>query len=150
MKESQMRYLPLVVIVAAVACASGSTASDVAEITAGEPFRLGVGEAARQPAEDLTVRFVAVAGDSRCPTGVQCFWEGDAEVELKVTRGEEESSVSLHTHGGKDYPRQAQALGCILSLEDLEPHPKAGVQIAPEDYVATLELSLEVARESDE
>ena len=144
-----MRNLPLVMIVTAVACASGSNGSGVAEITAGEPFRLGVGEAAHLSAEDLTVRFAAVTGDSRCPTGVQCFWEGDAEVELHLAHGDEEASVTLHTNGGRDYPRQARAMGCMLRLDDLAPYPSAKAKIAPESYVATVELTFDEPASSD-
>ncbi len=130
-------------LVFGLACASGSTASDVAEITLAAPFRLGLGEQARLASEDLTVRFAAVAGDSRCPSDVTCFWAGDAKVEVRLTQGEDQTLVSLHTNGGRDYPRAAEALGCTLRLEDLEPYPSTKSKIAPEDYVATLVLTLE-------
>ncbi len=138
-----MRSLPPVVLVAAMACASGTTASDIAEITPGEPFRLMVGEALDLPSEDLTVRFVGVTGDSRCPSDAHCIWAGDAEVEVRLTRGEEETPVSLHTHGGDRFPREARAFGCTLRLEDVEPYPKSTEKIAPEDYVVTVKLTLD-------
>ncbi len=142
-----MRSLLVVFIVASSACATGSTASDVAEITPGEPFRLGVGEEMRLSSEDLTVRFSGVAGDSRCPTGVNCVWAGDAAVEVRLTQGDEETAVTLHTHGGK-FPREAAAFGCTLRLEDVEPYPSTKRKIVPEDYVATLELTLAESSES--
>ncbi len=134
--------MPVVVTLALLACASGSTASDVAEITPGEPFRLAVGEEMRLPSEDLTVHFSGVTGDSRCPTGVNCFWAGDAAAEMRLTRGDEETSVTVHTHGDQRFPRQAEAFGCTLHLEDLEPYPSSKRKIAPEDYVATLKLTV--------
>ncbi len=137
-----MRVISIAVIATLVACASGSTASGAPEITPGEPFRLGVGETAGLPGEDLTVRFTGVTGDSRCPSDVTCFWAGDAEVEVRLSRGEEEASVSLHTNGGTQHPREAQALGCTLRLEDVEPYPSSKAEIAPEDYVVTLELTV--------
>ncbi len=142
-----MRSLMPAVFVTALACASGSTASDVAEITPGEPFRLGVGEAMRLSSEDLLIRFEGVAGDSRCPTGVNCFWAGDAAVEVRAVRGDEEAAVTLHTHGGPKYPREARVFDWKLSLEDLQPQPSAKGQIAPEDYQATLELTADQASE---
>ncbi len=138
-----MRGLPTVFLVAVMACASGSTASDVAEIDPGEAFRLGVGEAAGLASENLTVKFAGVTADSRCPTGVNCFWAGDAEVELRLIRGEEETSMSLHTNGGPKYPRQAQAFGCTLRLEEVEPYPSSKQKIAPENYVVTVKLTLD-------
>ena len=140
----------LTVAVAALACASGSTASDVAEITPGEPFRLAVGEEMLLPSEDLLVRFSGVTADSRCPQGVNCFWAGDAAVEVRLTRGEEETSVSVHTHGGEKYPRSAAAFGCTVHLEDVSPYPSAKREIAPEDYVAILKLTVGEDSESDQ
>ncbi len=142
-----MRSLSAVIVVAAVACASGSTGSGVAEITPGEPFQLGVGEEMRLPSEDLTVRFSGVEGDSRCPTGVNCVWAGDAEAELRLIQGEEEIPLSVHTHGGEKFPRQAQAFGCTVRLEDVEPYPSSKARIAPEDYLVTLRLTVDEAAE---
>ncbi|MCP3963547.1 MAG: hypothetical protein GY719_37400 [bacterium] len=133
-----MRGLPIVLIIAALAFALGSTASEIAEITPGEPFRLAVGEAAALPSKDLTVRFSGVVGDSRCPSDVTCVWAGDAQVDLRLERSDDEISVSLHTHGSGE----AQAFGCTLRLLDLRPYPKSTVDIAPEDYMATLELTV--------
>ncbi len=133
----------LVIFIVAVACASGPTASDAGEISPAVPFRLAVGEQARLESEDLTVRFTMVVGDSRCPSDVTCIWAGDAEVEMRLTQGEQTTSVSLHTNGGKDYPRTAEAYGCTMSLEDLEPYPSSKGKIAPEGYVAKLVLTLD-------
>ena len=144
-----MERLLTIVTVASLACASGSTASDVPEITPGEPFRLGVSEEVLLPSEDLAVHFSGVTGDSRCPTGVNCFWAGDAAVELRLVQGGEETVVTVHTHGDRKFPRQAEAFGCTLHLEKLEPYPSSKGEIAPEDYVATLKLTMDGAAESD-
>ena len=144
-----MKRLLAAVTVASVACASGSTASDVPEIAPGEPFRLEVGEEIRLPSEDLTVHFSGVTGDSRCPTGVNCFWAGDAAVELRLVQGSEEAVITVHTHGDRKYPRQAEAFGCTLHLEKLEPHPSSKGKIAPGDYVAELKLTIDGAAESE-
>ncbi len=136
-----MRTLSTVILATSLACASGSTASDVPEITPGESFRLSVGEEARLTSADLTVRFSAVTSDSRCPKDVQCFWAGDAAVEVVLTRDEESATVSVHTHGDEPYPRETNAMGYTLRLEGLEPYPTSKGKIAPEDYVATLQLT---------
>ena len=126
-----MRSLWGVVIVAIVGCASGSTATGAEEITPGEPFRLGVDEEMRLSSEELTVRFLGVTGDSRCPTGVNCFWAGDAAAEVRLTRGDDVTSVTVHTSGGEKFPRQVEVFGCTLRLEDVEPYPSAKGKIAP-------------------
>ena len=95
-----------------------------------------------QANEDLKVRFAAVVGDSRCPSDVTCIWEGDAEIEVVVTRGDEQRSLALHTHGGAGYPSRAAAFGCALELQKLEPYPVSTREIAADDYVATLQLTV--------
>jgi hypothetical protein len=50
-------------------------------------------------AEGLRINFVAVKGDSRCPENVKCFWEGDAEVILDVSKtGNEAKLIKLHAN----------------------------------------------------
>lgn len=137
-----MKHLSAAVLFTAVACASGSPASDVEEVALGESFRLAVGEEVRLSSEELLVRFSGVTADSRCPSDLNCFWAGDAAAEVRLARGGEETSVSVHTHGGRDYPRTAEAFGCAVHLEDVAPYPSSKTEIRPEDYVATLKLTL--------
>jgi hypothetical protein len=43
----------------------------------------------------------SVLSDSRCPTGVNCFWEGNAEVRFKFEKFNEEPVLfNLNTHRG--------------------------------------------------
>ena len=129
------------VILAAALSACPPSDPPHAEGTApSEPFELRMGEET-QATEDLKVRFAAVIGDSRCPRDATCIWEGDAEIEAVVLRGDEVQALRLHTHGGDSYPRRAAALGCTLELKDLEPYPVSTQETAPEDYVATLVLT---------
>lgn len=129
------RLLLLTVLLAAGA--AGAAGGEV-EIRPEEPFRLKVGEEARLPDEDLSLRFDSVVGDSRCPKDVTCIWEGDAEIELTLSRGEEEATLRLHTHGGAQYPRETSALGCTVALKALDPDPVSTRPIESHEYVATL------------
>jgi hypothetical protein len=45
----------------------------------GEPFTLGPGQSAALIDGELYLVFTGILGDSRCPAGVWCWWEGDAE-----------------------------------------------------------------------
>jgi hypothetical protein len=89
----------------------------------GDSFRLRVGEMVR--AGEVTIRFVEVACDSRCPVAVTCVWEGDAEVRIAVD-GE---TVSLHTAGNEPH---ARTLGNItVELLELHPRPHAPPETTP-------------------
>lgn len=91
----------------------------------GQPFTLTPGNSVTVDGVQITFR--AVGQDSRCPPDVQCIWEGDAEVRLRV--GNEE--VTLHTHGGTQFSNSAKVNGRTITLRDLTRSP----------YTATLVVS---------
>ena len=64
----------------------------------GQPFTLPVGGSLEIGDAKLTVGFVSILSESRCPVGATCFWEGDAAAELwlQVT-GDELQPFVLHT-----------------------------------------------------
>lgn len=83
----------------------------------GDAFTLTPGNSVT--VDGVQITFVGVGQDSRCPPDVQCIWEGDAEVRLRV--GTEE--VTLHTHGGTQYPNSATVGGRTITLRDLTRSP---------------------------
>lgn len=86
-------------------------------------------------AGEITVGFNSVAEDSRCPTGVQCVWEGDAEVVLTLGGPAGIESVRLHTTLD---PRVVDFGGYEVELRAVAPYPVDGEAIEPDDYVVQL------------
>jgi hypothetical protein len=104
-------------------------------ISLDQPFTLEVGETATL-GDDFSVRFVSVDGDSRCPTDVQCVWEGDAEIALEVaTSNAGGAPLALHTNPG--FTTQATYLSYAISLGALEPYPRTNPK-TDTPYMATL------------
>ena len=73
------------------ACEQSATApvrapegASLAVVTAdlNKKFELPVGDTATINGQGLTIIFTQVTEDSRCPIGVECFWEGDGAVQL--------------------------------------------------------------------
>ena len=149
-----MRWLRLIVLAgwgAAAACSANGagsvTESDLgvsSEVALDQEFQLQVGERAVVPPGGtqpggLTITFLRVTQDSRCPSDVTCVWSGDAEVVLElVTRESGSQTVTVHTHVE---PRTATAVGYAVRLVDLDPYPRSETPIAPSSYVATLIVS---------
>lgn len=107
-----------------------------------EPFTLAPGESVRVWGTLLDVTFVAVTGDSRCPEGAECVWEGDAAVAAEMDLLGETSSHTLHTSGDARLgPRSVERGGYRLELEALEPSPRVGAAISPSEYRATLRVT---------
>jgi hypothetical protein len=123
---------------AAIACVSpsapGAASAPAPEL--GRPVTLATGESASFDSGKISVRFVAVAEDSRCPKNEQCVWAGNARVELEVTAGGSGArTIALDTNKGT---RDAEIEGYAVSLEDVAPLPVSGRGIAPEQYRVTL------------
>ena len=86
--------------------------------------------------DDVTVRFVGVEGDSRCPAEAVCIQGGDAVVKLQVTIDGRRSDVELHT--GNMQP--VTAGGVTIELVQLVPYPFSSRPIQPADYEATIRV----------
>ena len=86
--------------------------------------------------DGVTVRFVAVSGDSRCPADALCIQGGDAVVKLQVTSANDTREVELHT--GNMQPFTSGNL--TVELLQLMPYPFSGRTIQPEEYRATIRV----------
>ncbi len=103
----------------------------------GEPFILGVGESTQIGDAELSVGFDAITGDSRCPTGVWCFWEGDAAAGLWLALpGEPAQAFVLHTFA--DFEQMLELGAYVISLQLVTPYPVVNVPIDPATYEVTL------------
>ena len=101
----------------------------------GRPFDMKSAEVAK--VEGLQITFEGVSEDSRCPTGVQCMWAGDATATFRLEKPPAAAvERTLHTNGR--FERETEWQGFVLRLEDVKPHPKEGMTIAPDDYRATI------------
>ncbi len=134
-----MLWVPLLFALAAGALGCGSGTEPDAVALAQE-FTLAPGESVRIQGEGPSVAFDSVKDDSRCPSGVNCVWEGDAVVVLTLSQpGRNRATAELHTSG-----RFAQAASYgefEVALIRLAPEPKVGDQIAQSAYRATLRVT---------
>jgi hypothetical protein len=103
-------------------------------------FILQINQSAEIKSEDITVTFLNVTSDSRCPSDVTCIWQGQAGIELDVQKGEEESAISLSI-GGDSSPEESIFNSYLIQLVDLSPYPISTKNIQPEDYTATIKIT---------
>jgi len=105
-----------------------------------ERFTLSVGESARVASTDVTLTFVDVQGDSRCPADAICIQGGDAIVRVRAAGGSRSETLELHT--GDSSRASAQYQGFTIVLTDLQPYPfSSRPPIGAGDYKATLVVS---------
>jgi hypothetical protein len=80
-----------------------------------------------------------VIEDSRCPIGVDCIWEGNAKIRLRISKSKGESkTVELNTNVE---PTTVKFEDHEIRLLRLEPIPKANEKIKAESYTAFLNIN---------
>jgi hypothetical protein len=114
------------------------TGSDPAEVQLGVEFSLKRGQRGAVEGEPFAVKFASVANDSRCPTGAQCVWAGNAEVLIEADANGSSATLKLHTHGGTQYPKEAEHQQYRVELIVLRPHPSLEPQSPAPEILVTL------------
>lgn len=103
-----------------------------------QQFTLAPGEAASIENTSITVEFMRVSGDSRCPADAFCIQGGDALVEVRVRNG---NAAEYELHTG-DQSRAAVTHGSFrIELVQLQPYPFSSRTIQPGEYRATLTVT---------
>ena len=100
-------------------------------------FTLAPGEARRIDGEFVTVRFIGVSGDSRCPADAICVLGGSATVAIAVASGLSNRSYDLRTGDMQPVVHE----GLTIALVQLMPYPFSASTIAPDQYRATLKVT---------
>ena len=135
-----MKMLTAAVGLALVAaCASGARAP-VPRVRLGDTFRLSVGQTAVVAGEPLTVRFVTVIEDSRCPLGVQCVSAGAGRIQVSIHAADRDPSVVVLSTDPPQ-PNRVVYAPYVVALVALDPRPRQ--TSVPPIYVATLRVTRE-------
>jgi hypothetical protein len=130
-RETLYKYIFCLFILLLALCI-GCTAEHVVKAELGQEFSLRIGQTAQIENEQLSIQFRSVAGDSRCPRGVQCFWAGEVKCDVTVTYQGASSNITL-TQSGANQSSEATYKDYRL-IYSVEPYPEAPKQIAAEDY----------------
>jgi hypothetical protein len=116
------------------ACAGSASAPTTPVDT---EFTLAPGEGRAIEDESVTIRFVGVSGDSRCPADALCIQGGSAAVGIAVVSGLSTRAYELHTGNMEPVFHD----GLRIALVNLSPYPFSSRTIPPGEYRATLKVS---------
>ena len=106
-----------------------------------DQFSLKVNQTASEPAS-ISVKFLDVTGDSRCPSGVACIWQGDVTAVVNIMKNNQDMGNFNLINGLSDKNATAQiARVYLLELVKVEPYPSNGTHIQLSNYTATFVLS---------
>lgn len=90
--------------------------------------------------EDISIKFIKVISDSRCPESVTCIWEGEAEVLLGINFNQAYFEKQVVVKGSTS---EVLEMGNLqLSLLYLDPYPVTPKKINPKDYSLGLQLNI--------
>lgn len=102
-------------------------------------FTLAVGRHVTVEPDNVEIGFREVQGDSRCPTNVRCFWQGEAGVQLTLTNANHQTQqvrISVEGHGSGT----AEAMGYRITAVRLGPYPQDADPIPQSAYRVTLHI----------
>ena len=87
----------------------------------------------------LTIKFVSLIEDSRCPTDTKCIQAGNARIQIKVKKaGGAPQTFELNTN---DKPQAVSFAGYTIKLTDLNPKPATNIRINRLGFRATFTIS---------
>ncbi len=118
------------VVISLIISGCGSAITDVRLY---EEFSLAPGQTVTIGTEDLEIRFLEVAEDSRCPIDVTCIWEGRATAIVEIAIGGGPQRLELSEPGLTDAPANI-VFQNYRFIYEVEPYPRVDRQIAPGEY----------------
>lgn len=131
-------FLPLCLILL-LSCEEKESVSPDKEVLINTSFSLRPPQQAQANGLRLTVLQVA---DSRCPVDVQCIWEGEVTVKLRVQTKFITEEVSLTLHRPDQDGKNTAVVGNYrITLESVSMPPNHKVQWKTEDYDLRLLIS---------
>lgn len=145
LKDSQIFLILVGLLVISVASfthdsfAQSSESSIESELDS--EFLLQPTQSAQIKSEDLKVTFVTVLADSRCAADVICVWQGRADIELFVQKGDDEG-ITVYLSVGADSNTEKLVFDMyLIQFLELAPYPNSSQTIKSEDYTATIKIS---------
>jgi hypothetical protein len=126
------------IAIAVAVCAACSPSGPTARLD--ENFVLAPGESARVTSADVTIRFVAVRSDSRCPADAICIQAGEAIIRIDVLPSTGDAGARTYDlHTANSQPVRHGDVS--IALVELSPYPFASRPTQPGDYRATLRVT---------
>ncbi len=129
-----IRALTALSLLALAACSTDTDKAPALD----QPFKLAYAHEALLESEALTLKFVSIDEDSRCPSGGQCAWAGQARITLRATKAGAEPTLLAFTLYGAE---TAAYQGYSVQLLQLDPFPSVQHTPTPDEYRATLVIS---------
>jgi len=106
------------------------------------PFQLKINQVAFIKSENIKIIFMNVTEDSRCPSDVECIWEGQVTIVINIFKNNQFiGEFNLTSRTGFDELAIKEFDGYSINLIKVEPYPISTQIIELSDYIATFNVS---------
>ena len=122
----------------ATACQTTPVNAVVVTIPWGQPFSLGEGERTSLM-DGLEIVFESVNSEGRCPKDVDCIWEGNAEIGIRLFKQDHPATL-LKLNTNRALETERTYLEYTVKLINLEPYPATSI-LQDLSYLATLTVT---------
>jgi len=95
----------------------------------GESAAIRLGDTAELVKSKISIKFLRVIEDSRCPADANCIWAGNAKLEIEASKGSQKGTFVLNTNGNETVAKFA---GYAIRITSLEPQ-KTSAKDKPEN-----------------
>jgi hypothetical protein len=102
----------------------------------GDTVTIAFNQTAVLESDDLKITFTGITEDSRCPTNVECVWEGRAVAGFKAEKKGDIRVFNLTNNEQSEVePKQSiEVFGRTVKLLDVLPYPENPASIPAGDY----------------
>jgi len=137
------KLIPLILVVLFLTdCEKERISEDSDNLIFDVSVPLAINECLYNHENQIYICLDSVLNDSRCPTGVYCIWEGNAEVRFRFeTTNENPVLFNLNTHKG--FKTYTIVSGYKITLLNLDPYPVEDHRINQNDYKAEILIEKE-------
>lgn len=104
-----------------------------------QELQIRVGEQKSADSGRLTIKFVSVVEDSRCPMNARCIWAGEAKIKIAVSKGKMAPRFVELNLG--EAPNSVKLYGYTISLEGLTQNDPAMMGPFDRPLVATFSVT---------
>ena len=108
------------------------------KVSVNEQFTIKAGQQVVIKGEKLSVQFSSVQNESRCPTGVQCVWEGNAAISIEVSKKRKKAEQAILNTNTAIQPNEFAYKKYRIKLLRLNPYPRIDEKIEAKDYEAVM------------
>ncbi len=97
-------------------------------------FSLHIGESANIKNHGIKLKFIDVLEDSRCPSDVECVWEGTVSLSVNIEFNNQDLGIFILNMSNL---HKASFMSYYVKFKELDPYPISTEVIQKGSYVAT-------------